>query len=262
MMDIQYGKRPLYFPTGKVFLIGDIHNCADKLLDVLEQIIPLITKEDHVVFLGDLFDRGPQAALTAEVLINFVRTYPDQVFFIIGNHCSMLQSYLATGSKEWFQYLQVTLENFKEVWNLPDISKDTIAQALIDKGFREITSRMIPYYETEEIVATHAPLDFMTCQMHGLSHYEVDYADRHNNINFKYFLERMAFDILWTFTDEKTEIPDFKKFRVCGHQPPAGKLEHPRIFKNYAFIDTGAGKGPRPITAMLWPGKKCFQSKT
>jgi len=262
MTDIQYGKRPLYNPAGQIYLIGDIHNEAVKLMDVLGQIAPLIKPEDHIVFLGDLFDRGPHAALTVEVLVNFVHTYPDQVFFVKGNHDDMLQSYLMRGGHDWFQYLLSTLDNFKEKWELPDIEPNTIAQALLNKDFTAVTSRTIPYYETEEIIATHAPFDFMTCMMHGLAHYEVDYAERHDNINFKHFLERMAFDILWTFTDEKSDIPAFKKFRVCGHQPGPGKAKHPRIFKNYAFIDTGCGKGNRPLTCMVYPSKKCFQSET
>ena len=261
MINIQYGAKTLYFPLGKIYFLGDIHNEAVKLMDVLAQIAPLIKPEDHIVFLGDLFDRGPHAALTLETLVNFARTYPDQTFFVRGNHDYMLQHYLMTGSHEWFQYLQSTLDNFKEEWNLPDIEPATIAGAMLSKGFTAVTSRTIPYYETNEVVATHAPLDYMTCMMHGIDHYEQDYSDRINNGNFKHLLERMSFDILWTFTDEKRDIPAFKKFRVCGHQPPPGKGKHPRLFKKYAFIDTGCGKGNRPLTCMIYPGKKYFQSE-
>lgn len=258
---IQYGKRPLFAPTGKIFLIGDIHNEAIKLMDIICQITPLMTPEDHVVFLGDLFDRGMHAALTAEVLVNLVHTYPDQIHFVRGNHDYMLQHYLMTGSHEWFTYLLSTLENFKEKWDLPDIEPGTIAGALLSKDFTAVTSRFIPYYETDEIVATHAPLDFMTCMTHGLSHYEQDYKDHATDLNFKHFLERMDFDLLWTFTDENREIPDFKKFHVCGHQPGPGKTKHPRIFKDRAFIDSGCGKGNRPLTCMIYPGKKYYQSE-
>jgi len=259
MSDIKYGSRPLFTPAGKVFLFGDVHNCADRLMDVLDQIEPLITPEDHIVFLGDLVDRGEQAALTIEVLVDLVKKYPDQVFFVRGNHDWMLQNFLMTGNQGWFQYLQTTLDNYKEVWNLPDINPDTITQALLNKGFREITARMIPYYETNEILGTHAPLDYSTCMMNGLDHYEEQYANRINNPNFRYFLEKLNHEILWKFTDENKAIPDFKKFRICGHQPGRGK--HPRLFKDYAFIDSGAGKGDRPITCLEWPSKKCYQSK-
>jgi hypothetical protein len=259
MIDIQYGSKPLHHPLGKIYLFGDVHNEADKLMDVLDQIEPLITPEDHIVFLGDLVDRGTQAALTIEVLVDLVRKYPDQVFFVRGNHDWMLQNFLMTGNQGWMQYLQITIDNYKEVWKLPDTCKDTIVKALLDKGFKEITARMIPYYETNEILATHAPLDLSVCLMNGLDYYEEQYKDRINNPGFLYFLEKIDHEILWQFTSEDLTISDFKKFRVCGHQPSRGK--HPRIFKDRAFIDTGAGKGDRPITCLVYPGKKYYQSK-
>jgi len=260
MTDIQYGSKPLHTPLGKIYLFGDVHNEADKLMDVLDQIEPLITPDDHIVFLGDLVDRGSQAALTIEVLVDLVRKYPDQVFFVRGNHDWMLQSYLMTGSQGWMSYLHVTLDNYKEVWKLPDIFSNTITKALMDKGFKEITSRMIPYYETDEILATHAPLDYSACMMNGLDYYEEEYKNRADDPSFHYFLEKLDYEILWQFTDESIAIPAFKKFRVCGHQP--GHAKNPRIFKDRAFIDTGCGKGKRPLTCMVYPGKNYYQSKS
>lgn len=258
MIDIKYGSKPLHYPVGKIYLFGDVHNEADKLMSVLDQIEPLITPDDHIVFCGDLVDRGPQAALTIEVLVDLVRKYPDQVFFVRGNHDWMLQNFLATGNQGWFSYLLVTLNDYRDKWNLPYIGPDVVAQALLDRGFKEITARMIPYYETDEILATHAPLDYTACMMNGLDHYEEQYKDRINDPGFTYFLEKMDYEILWQFTDEDRAIPDFKKFRVCGHQP--GHYKHPRIFKDRAFIDTGCGKGNRPLTCMVYPGKKVYQS--
>ena len=171
----------------------------------------------------------------------------------------MLQNFLMTGNQGWMSYLSVTLDNYKEVWQLPDTNPDTITKALMNKGFKEITSRMIPYYETNEILGTHAPLDYTACMMNGLDYYEEQYIDRVNNPNFHYFLEKLDHEILWQFTDENMKIPAFKKFRVCGHQPGRGK--HPRLFKDRAFIDSGCGKGDRPLTCLVYPGKKYYQSK-
>jgi hypothetical protein len=258
----RYGSKPLHITLGKVYAIGDVHNEADKLMDILDQIEPLLTPNDHIVFCGDLINRGFQAALTIEVLIDLVRKYPDQVFFVRGNHEFMLQRYLITGDQGWMSYLHVTLESLKEKWGLPDIFPNTIAQALLDKGFREITSRTIPYYETEEILVTHAPLDYTTCMMNGLDYYQVLWDEQQVNYDpgFVYFLEKLDYEILWQFTDENIAIPDFKKFRICGHQP--GHAKNPRIFADRAFIDTGAGKGKRPITCMAYPGKQYWQSKS
>ena len=146
------------------------------------------------------------------------------------------------------------------MWNLPDIMPATIANALMARGFKEITSRMLPYYETDHIMATHAPLDYQACMMNGLDFYEELWNDRINDPTFTYFMDKLDYEILWQFTDEDTDIPHFKKFRVCGHQP--GRHNLPRIFKNHAFIDSGCGKGNRPLTCLVYPDLTYFQSET
>jgi predicted MPP superfamily phosphohydrolase len=259
MIDIKYGARPLHYPVGKTYFFGDVHNEADKLMSVLDQIEPLITPDDHIVFCGDLVDRGVQAALTIEVLVDLTKKYPGQVFFVRGNHDWMLQHYLMTGSNGWMQYLDITLQDYKNKWKLTDIAPNTITTALMSKGFKEITSRMIPYYETDSVVATHAPLDLSVCMMNGLDFYEERYKDRINDPGFTYFFERIDHELLWQFTEESMVISDFKKFRICGHQP--GHYKNPRMFRDRAFIDTGCGKGNRPLTCMVYPGKKIYQSQ-
>jgi hypothetical protein len=257
-----YGSRALFTPAGKVYMIGDIHNEATKLREVLDQILPLLTPDDHIVFCGDLINRGGQAALTIEILVDLIRKYLNQVFFVRGNHEWMLQHYLMSGGQGWMSYLGITLNNFKTVWGLPDILPDTISQALLDRGFKEITERTGSYYETEEVLVTHAPLDYAACMMNGIDDYQEQWDEQqvNPNPNFIYFLEKMDYEILWQFTDENTPIPDLKKFRVCGHQPSHHKM--PRIFKDRAFIDTGCGKGNRPLTCMAYPGKQYWQSKS
>jgi len=257
----QYGRLPLHTPKGKIYFFGDVHNCADALMEVLDQIEPLITPDDHIVFCGDLVDRGPQAALTIKVLSDLAKKYTDQIFFVRGNHDWMLEDFLKTGSGQWLTYLTTTLNNYKAEWKLKSTFPAPIAEALLANGYKEITSRTIPYYETEHVIATHAPFDKIICMMNGIVDYRADYADRANEPNFHYFLDRLGDDIMWTFTDESTTIEWIDKFRVCGHQPPPANLKHPRIFKDRAFIDTGCGKGSRPLTCLVYPGKKYYQSK-
>jgi hypothetical protein len=244
---------------GKVYMLGDVHNEADKLVDLWNTVEPMITPEDHVVFCGDLINRGLLAARTLEKLIEIARKYPSQVFFVRGNHDWMLENYLTTGNMEWMEYLKVTLEDLKKEWSLPDTLPLTMIDALASKGFRDIVERTIPYYETEEILATHAPLDANTCFAYGLQNYTEYWESDKDQVGFSWFVERLSTSILWDFTDENDQIEEFEKFRVCGHQP--GRHKMPRIFKNRAFIDTGCGKGKRPLTCMVYPGKKFWQSK-
>lgn len=259
MSGIQYGSRNLYTPE-KVFILGDVHNSPDKLMSVLDQLTPQLGPQDHIVFCGDLIDRGPDAALTIEVLIDLCKKYPDQVFFVEGNHEEMLRDYLFRGSTMWLQYLQITLDSFKESWGLPDVQPATISAALIAKGFKEITSRTIPYYETPDIIVSHAPLDKYVVHLNGGEDYQEDYTDRANNPGFRYLLDKMNYELRWQFTDENLPIPWVDKFRVCGHQ--AGRTNYPRIFQDRAFIDTGCGLRPNgKLTCLVYPGKRYFQNE-
>jgi len=259
---IHYGSRTIYNPE-RVFLLGDVHNEADKLASVLDQITPQIRDTDHVVFCGDLVDRGPDAAATIEILIAFARSKPDQVFFVEGNHDWMLRNYLSTGSTHWLSYLKSTLDDLKSKWNLPDTLPDTIAGALIAKGFKEVISRTVPYYETDRLIATHAPFDYTTVAMYGGRDYEEDYnewlADPVNNPKPAPLLDKMLQELKWQFSDENRDIPWIKKFLVCGHQ--AAHHNSPRLTKYRAFIDTGCGLRPKgKLTCLEYPSKKYIQS--
>lgn len=254
---VQYGKRTLFYPE-RVFAIGDVHSEFQKLDDVLSQVEPLLTPGDHIVFAGDLHNRGFTPTQTIERLIKLVNDHPDQVHFVEGNHCWMLRNYLLTGSHHWMEFLAPTLNCLAYDWKLADIAPATISQALIDKGFKAVIDRTIPYYETDSLIVTHAPLDPTICAMNGILHYEDDYNDRINNPLFVHFLERMQFEIKWQFSDEKAKIPSIKKFLISAHQPDH---KTPRIYRDRAFIDTGRGKGNKPLTCLIYPGKKWYQSR-
>ena len=71
-------------------VIGDVHGYYEGLMALLEAIAP--DTEDHVYFLGDLIDRGPQSFQVVE----FVKGNSYQC--ILGNHEQMLLN-LFTNSK-------------------------------------------------------------------------------------------------------------------------------------------------------------------
>lgn len=260
----QYGSRPIQTPE-RVFLLGDVHNEADKLMSVIDQLTPQVGPNDHIVFCGDLVDRGPDAALTIETLILLSRRYPDQVFYVEGNHDLMLRDYLSRGSTMWMQYLKSTLDDLQLKWNLPDQAPNTIAAALMAKGWREVVTRTVPYYETPDLIATHAPFDTTVVQMNGGRDYKEDWeafvADPVTNGPMRYLLDKMIHELKWQFTDEYLEVPWITKFKVCGHQ--AGrKGVHPRIYSDRAYIDTACGLRPNGrLTCLVYPGKQYFQSK-
>lgn len=73
------------------YVIGDIHNELAKLQDILQQIH--LSEEDHLFFLGDLFDRGGAGADPVGVYFEYVR-YRKQTTWIRGNHDQWLAQYI------------------------------------------------------------------------------------------------------------------------------------------------------------------------
>ena len=65
-------------------IIGDIHGCNKELCALLDKVKP--EKEDQVILLGDLFDRGPESWEVFHTVKSLHRTYGDQFVLLRGNH--------------------------------------------------------------------------------------------------------------------------------------------------------------------------------
>lgn len=66
--------------------IGDIHGCIDPLNDLLKTVLPELGKGDHLVFLGDVIDRGPSSKACVERLMQCPSETTAEVRFVMGNH--------------------------------------------------------------------------------------------------------------------------------------------------------------------------------
>ena len=94
--------------TGRDFIIGDLHGCAETLLNALLQL-NFNPKIDRLFSTGDLIDRGPQSFEAANLI------YEKWFFSVQGNHeLLMAQSILhqnpayidcwMQNGGAWFQY--------------------------------------------------------------------------------------------------------------------------------------------------------------
>jgi serine/threonine protein phosphatase 1 len=63
----------------KTILIGDIHACNDELQDLLQRVGP--TRDDQIIALGDVVDRGPDN----RGVLEFLRDTPNATT-LMGNH--------------------------------------------------------------------------------------------------------------------------------------------------------------------------------
>jgi len=69
---------------GRIAVVGDPHGVSKELFTALDEIKP-----DHVVFVGDIIDRGPDI----EKLLNYARSNPN-VYTVLGNHESKAMRFL------------------------------------------------------------------------------------------------------------------------------------------------------------------------
>lgn len=228
------GRLPLY-NSEQVIAIGDIHGESTKLMGILNKVTKyLINPKCHLVFTGDYCNRGTNSPKTFEILISLKKEYPNQVFFIRGNHEYMLITTLK-GKKDWIKYTSLTLRQLHAYYNLNNDSLKEISLICLEKGIVDFLDNLIPYYENENVILTHAPITM----------------DRP--------LEEMYFEIMWEFLEDESEkLKSFDKYLICGHQ--FKKRSNPRIFEHRAFIDTGCGtKWDRPLTAFIYPQKEVIQ---
>ena len=69
----------------RTIIIGDIHGCSLQLMGLLDQLKPN-PEEDHLIFLGDLFDRGPDSWGVFQIVKSLAETYQERFTLLRGNH--------------------------------------------------------------------------------------------------------------------------------------------------------------------------------
>ncbi len=75
--------------SDRIYAIGDIHGRYDLLLTLLDEIRDFdaglkSSKSTHMIFLGDMIDRGPRSAAVLELLFTLSRM--QKVTVLLGNH--------------------------------------------------------------------------------------------------------------------------------------------------------------------------------
>jgi predicted phosphodiesterase len=71
---------------GRNIVIGDVHGCLAELVDLLAKLAP--AKDDQLIFLGDLVNRGPDS----HGVVSLVRSLPNALS-LLGNHELRLLQY-------------------------------------------------------------------------------------------------------------------------------------------------------------------------
>ncbi len=207
----------------RIFAIGDIHGCFDKLITLLNKI-DIEFNRDTLVFLGDYIDRGPGSYEVVDFLINLKRNYRNMVF-LKGNHEEMLLNFISGTDR--LPYLvnggQQTIDSY--------MSKKTRSDSsLFPEEHLDFFKSLELIYETDNFVFVHA----------GLKN--------------KVALSRQkSEDMLWIRKEFIRSTYDFGKIVVFGHT----QVKKPLVQPNKIGVDTGAVFGGK-LTCVEVSGMKFY----
>lgn len=212
----------------KIFAIGDIHGCLEKLEDLMGKIA-FHPHRDILVFIGDYIDRGHFSREVVDYLIGLQKSC-EKVICLCGNHEQMFLNYLQ-GIDEAL-YLGngglATLESYG-ILLTDDVER---RKAKIPKPHLKFFQSLLFYYETEHYIFVHAGLKpGRTLQ------------------------EQAVEDLLWIRYDFIETDSDFSKTVVFGHTP----MRNLWMDDNKIGIDTGAVYGGK-LTCVELPSVKIYQA--
>ena len=222
---IKLGRNPLYIPKGKVYAIADVHGEVKKLKMLWAKIKQTIRPEDHVVFVGDYVDVGPNTPETLRYIQVIKNEHPN-TFFIMGNHEEMML-HAMNGDFAWWYGNKggPTVVQFDKF----GIQDPVGIKSWLQTENITFLNELISYYETETLLITHAPINS-----------KLYYWGIKEGI-----LEDLKEKLRWSFVNhEKRSVEQIsEKLFICGHQNGMGRLKEPRIYLDVKriFLDAGAG---------------------
>lgn len=225
----------------KTFIIGDVHGRRSQLNRLIE-MLPR-ERDDTLILLGDLIDRGEDAPGTVSDVIELQRAAPEHIIALRGNHeemlldlvdgCGDLWFHPAVGSEQTFeQYAGRELsaavrENF-------DAAQRAVKK-IVPPAHIEFFRQMPLFYEDDHAIYVHAGLD--------LSLHPRDTSPR---------------QLLWA-----RDTNFFKNYRgkpcVFGHTPTQflpvlGRLGRHGIYIAHSVIGIDTGYAPHsPLTCLELP---------
>jgi serine/threonine protein phosphatase 1 len=219
-----------------LYAIGDIHGMRERLVELMAAL-PL-EADDHLVFIGDYVDRGPDPFGVVEFLIELQQR--QRCTFLLGNHESMLLSFLGWKGEMYFG-----------------------SEAFLHNG-GDTTLATYGYFEAKDQFELPPPHEAFFRSLR-LWHAEGEYAFVHAGVSrdamglsdARYALSReKPRDLLWQ--RGTVELPHSLGVTIVyGHTP----LPDFQVRWNLPYsigIDTGCVYGG-PLTAIRLPDETLFQ---
>lgn len=196
--------------------IGDIHGCARSLDSLLDQLD--VQPDDHLVFIGDYIDRGPDSKGVVDRLLALQESV--QCTFLRGNHEDLFLGYLDRDEYDIWAInggIQ-TLESYRDETGAISIPETHIA-------FMRDTEIWL---ETDEFVFVHAGM--------------------RPNLTVAENLEEADPQVfMWERSHLKAATLPWEKTVVCGHTPVSEPVDRGNLIN----IDTGCVFYANPSLGML-----------
>ncbi len=220
-----------------LFAIGDIHGCPATFDALLAKLA--VTAGDHLIFIGDYVDRGPDSKAVVDRLLELesaskAGTGPHCTF-LRGNHDQMMLDYVDfIGDREVYELWTIN-------GGLTTLNSYVVEGHLVlPEGHIAFLRRTELAFETDEFVFVHAGLDPRMSIARNLNPLDPKVA-------------------LWTRAHLKAKLKKWEKTVVCGHTPQRQPLNEPKLIN----IDTGAVfshiEGLGLLTAVRLPEREFIQ---
>jgi serine/threonine protein phosphatase 1 len=230
---------PATLPPGqRIYAIGDIHGCLDRLVAMHELIAEDLTERPVdsaiLVHVGDLVDRGPESAQVVDWLLAGPPVPVQRVVNLMGNHEHMMLAAMASGDDE------------------------AAALWLHNGGADSLMSWGIPRSVAHKDWAARIPIAHLVFLRDLATHFQSGpYLFVHAGIRPGVPLDQQTRqDMLWIREPFLSSKLDHGFVVVHGHTP----RREPTVRPNRIDIDTGAVIGGALTCAVLETDKLGFLS--
>ncbi len=141
----------------RVFVVGDVHGCADELETLLGSLA--LAPGDAVVFVGDYVDRGPASQDVLDLLIALRRRAEIQSTFLKGNHEDMLLAYMGLAGQHGESYLHNGGVDTLVSYGLHPLTPGPEVAAALPVAHLEFLCELALIHTIGPFLVTHAGID-------------------------------------------------------------------------------------------------------
>jgi serine/threonine protein phosphatase 1 len=134
---------------GRRLVISDIHGCSRTLKELVENRLN-ITNEDHLFFLGDYIDRGPDSSGVIDYVLDLINQGLN-IYPLRGNHEENLINALNEYDKNTFIHF------ITKINKSPDLLDEN---GSLKKEYLNFISPLPYYYELSDFIIVHAGINF------------------------------------------------------------------------------------------------------